>query len=182
MAAVTAARRVLPDIALRYRTLLGRLGPALDGPGRLTEADAWYFILAQNALISELETPPEPGDTAAIALRARIRARFAELETEHASLTAQTAALDAQTTAADDSSLLDALPIVAARLDQAPAELQHALYQACDLQLLYNRDMDQVTIWVTITDTTPTTIADILNASEDPARSDSPQPPIGARN
>jgi len=44
-AAVTAARRVLPDIALRYRTLLGRLGPGLDGPGALTDADAWYFIL-----------------------------------------------------------------------------------------------------------------------------------------
>ena len=35
----------LPDIALRYRTLLSRLGPALDGPGNLADADAWYFIL-----------------------------------------------------------------------------------------------------------------------------------------
>ena len=50
----------------------------------------------------------------------------------------------------------------------------------CDLQLLYNRDMHQVTIWVTITDTTPTAITGILNASEEPARSDSPQRPIGA--
>ena len=33
------------DIQLRYATLLGRLGPALDGPGRLDEADAWYCIL-----------------------------------------------------------------------------------------------------------------------------------------
>ena len=33
------------DIQLRYATLLGRLGPALDGPGTLAEADAWYFIL-----------------------------------------------------------------------------------------------------------------------------------------
>jgi site-specific DNA recombinase len=137
---------------------------------------------AQNALVSELETPPAPGDTAAAALRARIRARFAELETERASLTAQAAALDAQTTPADDPSLLDALPITAHRLDQAPAELQHALYQACDLQLLYNRDMHQVTIWVTITDTTPAIITGILNTSEDPTRSDSPQPPIGAEN
>ena len=59
------------------------------------------------------------------------------------------------------------MPIVAARLDQAPAELQHALYQACDLQLLYNRDLHQVTIWVTITHTTPTAIVGILNTSED---------------
>ncbi len=40
-----ATARHLPDIQLRYATLLGRLGPALDGPGTLTEADAWYFIL-----------------------------------------------------------------------------------------------------------------------------------------
>jgi hypothetical protein len=45
LAAVSAARRVLPDVSLRYRTLLERLGPALDGPGTLTDADAWYFIL-----------------------------------------------------------------------------------------------------------------------------------------
>jgi len=40
-----AAARHLPDIQLRYATLLRRLGPALDGPGRLGEADAWYCIL-----------------------------------------------------------------------------------------------------------------------------------------
>jgi hypothetical protein len=40
-----AAARHLPDIQLRYATLLRRLGPALDGPGRLAEADAWYCIL-----------------------------------------------------------------------------------------------------------------------------------------
>jgi hypothetical protein len=40
-----AAATHLRDIQLRYATLLDRLGPALDGPGRLDEADAWYFIL-----------------------------------------------------------------------------------------------------------------------------------------
>jgi hypothetical protein len=40
-----SAARHLPDIQLRYATLLGRLGPALDGPGTLDEADAWYCIL-----------------------------------------------------------------------------------------------------------------------------------------
>ncbi|MBV9382078.1 MAG: DUF87 domain-containing protein [Streptosporangiaceae bacterium] len=40
-----AAARHLPDIQLRFSTLLGRLGPALDGPGTLADADAWYFIL-----------------------------------------------------------------------------------------------------------------------------------------
>ena len=42
---VQAAARQLPDIQLRYATLLARLGPALDGPGTLAEADAWYCIL-----------------------------------------------------------------------------------------------------------------------------------------
>jgi hypothetical protein len=40
-----AAAKHLPDIQLRFATLLDRLGPALDGPGTLTDADAWYFIL-----------------------------------------------------------------------------------------------------------------------------------------
>jgi hypothetical protein len=45
LAQVRAAARHLPDIQLRFATLLARLGPALDGPGTLAEADAWYFIL-----------------------------------------------------------------------------------------------------------------------------------------
>jgi hypothetical protein len=40
-----AAAKHLRDIQLRYATLLDRLGPALDGPGTLADADAWYFIL-----------------------------------------------------------------------------------------------------------------------------------------
>jgi hypothetical protein len=42
---IRAARPHLPDIQLRYATLLSRLGPALDGPGSILDADAWYFIL-----------------------------------------------------------------------------------------------------------------------------------------
>ena len=42
---IRAAKPHLGDIQLRYATLLGRLGPALDGPGTLADADAWYFIL-----------------------------------------------------------------------------------------------------------------------------------------
>jgi hypothetical protein len=44
-ARVRAAAGHIGDIQLRYATLLGRLGRALDGPGQLTDADAWYFIL-----------------------------------------------------------------------------------------------------------------------------------------
>jgi hypothetical protein len=45
MIRIRAARPHLGDIQLRYNTLLTRLGPALDGPGTLTGADAWYCIL-----------------------------------------------------------------------------------------------------------------------------------------
>ena len=45
LAQVRAAARHLPDIQLRYATLLARLGYALDGPGTLADADAWYCIL-----------------------------------------------------------------------------------------------------------------------------------------
>jgi hypothetical protein len=45
LAQVRAAARHLADIRLRFVTLLGRLGPALDGPGNLAEYDAWYCIL-----------------------------------------------------------------------------------------------------------------------------------------
>ena len=42
---IRAAKPHVGDIQLRYATLLGRLGPALDGPGSLAGADAWYCIL-----------------------------------------------------------------------------------------------------------------------------------------
>jgi hypothetical protein len=56
LAAVTTARRHLADIALRYRTLLERLGPGLDGPGALADADAWYFVLEGTREQSVAET------------------------------------------------------------------------------------------------------------------------------
>jgi hypothetical protein len=45
LSAVRAAAKHLPDIALRYRTLLDRLGPGFDGTATLADADAWYLIL-----------------------------------------------------------------------------------------------------------------------------------------
>jgi hypothetical protein len=45
LSAVRAAGKHLPDIALRYRTLLDRLGSGFDGTATLNDADAWYLIL-----------------------------------------------------------------------------------------------------------------------------------------
>ena len=70
---IRAARPHLGDIQLRYATLLGRLGPALDGPGTLAGADVWYCILegtreqsvaeAQAMALTELvaHTATDPG-------------------------------------------------------------------------------------------------------------------------
>ncbi len=76
LGAIRAARPHVPDIRLRYTTLLSRLGPALDRPGQLTDHDAWYFILegtseasvaeAQAMAITELiaRAATSPGDQA----------------------------------------------------------------------------------------------------------------------
>ena len=50
----TAARQV-GDVALRFRTLLRRLGGGLDGPGGFGDADAWYCILEGTAEITVAE-------------------------------------------------------------------------------------------------------------------------------
>ncbi|HEY1916337.1 MAG TPA: hypothetical protein VGH27_12255 [Streptosporangiaceae bacterium] len=49
LARAVTARPHLGSVALRYETLFARLGPALDGPGQLQDADAWYFILEGTA-------------------------------------------------------------------------------------------------------------------------------------
>ena len=53
--AASAARQV-SDVALRFRTVFRRLGPGLDGPGELTDADAWYCILEGTAEVAVAET------------------------------------------------------------------------------------------------------------------------------
>ena len=51
--------------------------------------------VAETALITELETPADPADPAAQALRNRIRARFTELYAERTSINTDLAALEA---------------------------------------------------------------------------------------
>jgi hypothetical protein len=55
LALVRSASRQLGDIALRFRTLLRRLGGGLDGPGGFGDADAWYCILEGTAEVSVAE-------------------------------------------------------------------------------------------------------------------------------
>src|SRR5580693_6252024 len=55
LALIRSAARQAGDIALRFRTLLRRLGGGLDGPGGFGDADAWYCILEGTAEISVAE-------------------------------------------------------------------------------------------------------------------------------
>jgi uncharacterized protein (DUF3084 family) len=114
---------------------------------------------AQQALITELETPADPSDPAATALRERIRARYRELHGEQKTLEAQRDQLDTATTEVSDPALLDALPILGDILTSAPAGLAEQLFEAFHLQAVYSKEHRQVTIRVTITDATPQAVA-----------------------
>jgi hypothetical protein len=65
-------------------------------------------------------------------------------------------------------------------LASAPPRLQQQLYQAFDIQALYKKNMHQVTIHATITDSTPRAVAAITAADDSPATSspagDTPEP------
>jgi hypothetical protein len=56
MIRIRAARPHIGDIQLRCATLFGRLGPALDGPGTLGDADVWYCVLEGTREQSVAET------------------------------------------------------------------------------------------------------------------------------
>src|ERR1035441_7355544 len=118
---------------------------------------------AERGLISELEAPADPGDPAAAAYRARIRARYAELYNERTRTEADLAALQATATPDNDPTLLDELPFAASVLPGASDRIKQALLTAFDIHALYNNDDNQVTIWAPITSDTPRTIAALLN-------------------
>jgi hypothetical protein len=51
-----SASRHITDIALRFRTLVRRLGDGLDRPGGFGDADAWYCILEGTDAVAVAET------------------------------------------------------------------------------------------------------------------------------
>jgi hypothetical protein len=137
--------------------------------------------LAQRSQIIQIETlPPDPANTAAQAMRARCYERFAELQADRETIQAQLDDLDRDQAPVQDASLLDTLPLLADTTDLHPEAIQAALYQAFDIQALYNTDMHQVTIFATITTSTPQAVAAILaDTGHDPTTQPaaSPAPP-----
>ncbi|HVB45185.1 MAG TPA: recombinase family protein [Streptosporangiaceae bacterium] len=128
---------------------------------------------AENAHAREIEalTHHHGNQQAITALRTRLIARFGELEAQRATINTQLATLTAGTPDRDtDPGLLDALPLLGDILDQAPGRLQQQLYDAFGIQVLYRHHLNQVTIYATITDTTPATLTAIISDSDTPAR------------
>ncbi len=136
---------------------------ARDRQQRHLHAELARIDTAEHALITELEHPADPGDPAAQAYRARIRARFADLYAERTRTEAQLADLNAAAPPDNDPALLDTLPIAAALFTDAPDRIKEALLAAFDIQALYRHDQNQVTIWASLTADTPRTIAALLN-------------------
>ncbi len=111
---------------------------------------------AQKGLLAQTEQLGDDRSPAANAYRDRIREQFTDRYNEQAAITAELDALTADTGAAiNDPALLDELPYAPGLLPDAPDTIREALYAAFDIQCLYREDKDQVTIWATITDTTP---------------------------
>ena len=114
---------------------------------------------AQKGLMTQTEQLGDDTRPAANAMRDRIREQFTERYNEHTAITAELDALTASIPAVNDPALLDELPYAPGLLAQAPDALRETLYAAFDIQCLYRQDASQVTIWATITDTTPGIIA-----------------------
>jgi hypothetical protein len=122
----------------------------------------------QDSCILELEQlPADPADTAAAALRARIRARFGELHAEREQLQAQLDALTTVTPKAADTSLLDEPPLAGDILPGLPPDLKARLFDAFDLHILWNKQAGQATIWAEITHVTLRALPAILEPGQD---------------
>jgi site-specific DNA recombinase len=120
---------------------------------------------AEGGLISEIEQLGRDTSPAAQAYRARIRARNADLYAERTTIEAKLAELETAAPPDNDPGLLDQLPTAARVLADAPDRIKAALLAAFQIQALYNKDTNQITIWATLTEDTPRTIAALL---EDP--------------
>ena len=123
---------------------------------------------AQKAQILSLEQlSPDPADTAAAAMRARITDRFAELHHQREQAQAQLDALQAVTPKAADPTLLDELPLAGNILPGLDPALKARLFDAFDLQILWNKPGRQVTVFAEITDATLRALPALLNPSRD---------------
>jgi hypothetical protein len=117
---------------------------------------------AQNGLITQLAQMGNDTSPAANAMRERITAQFNDLYTQAKTIQAELDGLSTTQEPAPDLSLIDELPYAAANISDAPEHVKTALYDAFDTQALYRQAKKQATIWATITEQTPGTVAALL--------------------
>jgi Recombinase len=149
-----------------------------DGQAEALRQKLARIQTAQKGLMTQSEQLGDDKSPAASAMRDRIREQFTERYDEHAAVTAELDALTASIPAVNDPTLLDELPYAPGLLPDAPDTIREALYAAFDIQCLYRQNAGQVTIWATITDTTPGIVtaltadprADSDTAASTPAR------------
>jgi len=122
---------------------------------------------AKKAQITAHEHLPEEDPGTAAEMRTRIFDRFAELRAEREQLQAQLDALDTTTAQPADITLLDQLPLTANPLPRLTPQLKALLFQALNLEILWNPADRQATVWVEITDTTLRAIPAILDPGHD---------------
>jgi site-specific DNA recombinase len=134
--------------------------------------------MSQRSQITQIDTlDPDPANTAAQAMRARCYERFAELQAQREDTQARLNNLDHEAPRDNDTSLLDLIPLLADTIDLHPEHIQAKLYQAFDIEALYNNDMHQVTIFATITPSTPHAVAQLLtDTGSNPEPASTPQP------
>jgi hypothetical protein len=142
---------------------------------RLKQIDA-----TEDAYVREVQALAglDPNSAAVTAMRTRHLKRFTELEAEREDIGRTLAALakEATQTSGGDPTLLGQLPMLGDLLGQAPGRIKQKLFDAFDIQALYSKTHHQVTLWATVTPSTPAALAAIIAASEtpDPAAQDHP--------
>jgi hypothetical protein len=80
----------------------------------------------------------------------------------------------------NDPALLDQLPYLPGILHNAPEHLIEQLAAALNVECLFRKEQNQATIWVTITDSTPATIAALLTDPRADHNQPSPTPPAAS--
>ena len=122
----------------------------------------------QNAQITALgEIPGDPADSAAAAMRARIRERFTQLHHQRTDAETKLAALEAATPRAADPAILDEIPYAGDIVPQLPPALKARLLAAFDITIVWNKPGHQATVHGILTDATLRALPAILNPSQD---------------
>jgi hypothetical protein len=108
-------------------------------------------------------------------MRARIRARFADLHHQREQTETELAALAKTTPAATDPGLLDELPLLGDILPGLPPALKARLLAAFGIEILWNKPGQQVTVFAEITDSTLQAIPGLTDPGQDGYHDTSPQ-------